>query len=174
MLFRGWGKLTGERRVQVGDEELAATRAVILAGGATAALPPIEGLDAIDEKWTNREATTAHTIPERLLIMGGGVVGVEMAQAFQTLGSQVTLVEGERRLLPREEEFACAPVTEGLASYGVDIRTGQKALRALQDGDSVTVTTDDGGSAVGDVVLVALGRQPSTREVGVETLGLEP
>ena len=92
-------------------------------------MPPIEGLDAIDGPWTNREATTAKVIPERLVIMGGGVVGVEMAQAFQTLGSQVTLIEGERRLLPREEEYACEQVTESLESFGVDIRSGQKATR---------------------------------------------
>src|SRR3954447_23911580 len=173
-LIRGHGGVAGERTVVVGDEEIVAKRAVFLATGSLPLMPPIEGLDGIDGAWTNREATTTRTVPERLLIIGGGVVGVEMAQAFQTLGSQVTLIEGERRLLPREEEFACAQVTEALASYGVDIRTGQKALKALQDGDSVTVTTDDGGSAVGDVVLVALGRQPSTYNVGIETVGLEP
>ena len=113
-LLRGWGKLSGERRVTVGDEEIEARRAVMLAGGSTPTMPPIEGLDAIDGAWTNREATTAKEIPERLVVMGGGVVGVEMSQAFQTLGSQVTLIEGERRLLPREEEFACAQVTEAL------------------------------------------------------------
>src|SRR5918912_1936384 len=94
---------------------------VIVAGGSTPSMPPIEGLDAIDGAWTNREATTAEEIPPRLVVMGGGVVGVEMAQAFQTLGSQVTLIEGERRLLPREEEFAYAQVTEALAELGVDI-----------------------------------------------------
>src|SRR3954452_5274241 len=147
-LVRGHGRLSGERRVKVGDEELEARRAVILATGSVPAMPPIEGLDAIEELWTNREATTAHAIPERLLIVGGGVVGVEMAQAFQTLGSRVTLIEGMRRLLPREEEFACAQVTDGLAEYGVDIRTGQKAERVNQAADgSVTVVTSDGGSA---------------------------
>ena len=108
------------------------------------------------------------------MIIGGGVVGVEMAQAFQTLGANVTLIEGERRLLPREEEFACAQVTEALASYGVDIRTGQKATKVSQAGQEVTVNTDDGGSAVGDILLVALGREPSTKDVGLETIGLEP
>jgi len=174
-LIRGHGRLSGDRRVAVGDEELAARRAVILATGSLPMMPPIEGLDAIDGAWTNRDATTAKTIPERLLIVGGGVVGVEMAQAFQTLGAQVTLVEGERRLLPREEEFACAQVTDALAGYGVDIRTGQKATKVLQGSDgTVTVTTDDGGSAVGDVLLVALGRAPSTKDVGLDTVGLEP
>jgi pyruvate/2-oxoglutarate dehydrogenase complex dihydrolipoamide dehydrogenase (E3) component len=81
-LLRGSGELTGERRVRVGDEEIEATRAVILATGSIPSMPPIEGLDAIDDAWTNREATTAKAIPERLVIMGGGVVGVEMSQAF--------------------------------------------------------------------------------------------
>src|SRR5215203_372025 len=141
-LFRGRGRLSGERHVTVGDE----------------------GLDAIDGAWTNREATTAKAVPERLVIMGGGVVGVEMAQAFQTLGSQVTLIEGERRLLPREEEFACEHVTAALREYGVDIRTGQKAERVEQRDGTITVHTADGGSAGGDTLLVALGRTPETEE----------
>ena len=78
-------------------------------------MPPIDGLDAIDGAWTNREATIAKEIPERLVVIGGGVVGVEMAQAFQTLGSQVTLIEGARRLLPNEEEFACVAADRGAA-----------------------------------------------------------
>jgi pyruvate/2-oxoglutarate dehydrogenase complex dihydrolipoamide dehydrogenase (E3) component len=174
-LIRGHGRLSGERRVRVGDEEIEARRAVFLAGGSTPSMPPIPGLDAIDGAWTNREATTAKEIPARLVIVGGGVVGVEMAQAFQTLGSQVTLVEGGRRLLPKEEDYACDQVTEALASYGVDIRTGQKAERIEQAADgTVTVTTSDGGSAVGDKLLVSLGRDPATKDVGVETVGLEP
>jgi dihydrolipoamide dehydrogenase len=145
---------------------------VILAGGSLPLFPPIEGLDQVEGAWTNREATTAEEIPERLLIVGGGVVGVEMAQAFQTLGSQVTLVEGERRLLPREEEYACAQVTEALAGYGVDIRTGQKAKKLTQSGGTVTVTTADGATADGNVLLVALGRRPPTDDLGVEKVGL--
>ena len=173
-LIRGHGRISGERRVTVNDEEIVAKRAVFLATGSLPMMPPIEGLDGIDGAWTNREATVAKTIPERLIILGGGVVGVEMSQAFQTLGAQVTLIEGARRLLPKEEEFACEQVTAALESYGVDIRTGQKATKVSQDGDQVTVNTDDGGSAVGDVVLVALGREPSTKDVGLETIGLEP
>jgi pyruvate/2-oxoglutarate dehydrogenase complex dihydrolipoamide dehydrogenase (E3) component len=171
-LVRGVGALAGERRVRVGDEELEATRAVILAGGSLPSMPPIEGLDAIDDAWTNREATTAKTIPERLVIMGGGVVGVEMAQAFQTLGSQVTLIEGERRLLPREEEYACAQVTDALAEYGVDIRTGQKATKVSERDGMVVVTTADGGTADGDTLLVALGRTPQSHGLGLDTVGI--
>jgi pyruvate/2-oxoglutarate dehydrogenase complex dihydrolipoamide dehydrogenase (E3) component len=171
-LVRGVGALAGERRVRVGDDELEATRAVILAGGSLPSMPPIEGLDAIDDAWTNREATTAKKIPERLVIMGGGVVGVEMSQAFQTLGSQVTLIEGERRLLPREEEYACAQVTDALAEYGVDIRTGQKATKVAERDGTVVVTTADGGTADGDTLLVALGRTPQTQGLGLDTVGI--
>ncbi len=171
-LVRGWGKLAGERRVSVGGEELEARQAVIVAGGSTPSMPAIAGLDAIDGAWTNREATTAKAVPDRLVIMGGGVVGAGMAQAFQTLGSQVTLIEGERRLLPREEEFACAQVTEALTELGVDIRTGQKAERVAQSGGTVRVTTTGGPDAEGDVLLVALGRTPQTDGLGLETVGL--
>jgi pyruvate/2-oxoglutarate dehydrogenase complex dihydrolipoamide dehydrogenase (E3) component len=171
-LLRGRGKLVGELRVDVGDEQLAARRAVILAAGTLPAMPPIEGLDAIDGAWTNREATTAKHVPERLVVMGGGTVGVELSQAFQTLGSEVTLIEGERRLMPREEEYACAEVTEALAELGVDIRTGQKAEKVEQANDgAVTVTTADGGTAQGDTLLVALGRTPQTDQLGLEELG---
>jgi dihydrolipoamide dehydrogenase len=177
-LFRGRGRLTGERTVAValkdgGSEELSARTAVILAGGTSPSMPPIDGLDAIDGLWTNREATTADHVPERLVIMGGGVVGVELSQAFQSLGAQVTLIEGERRLLPREEEFACVEVTEALTDLGVDVRTGQRADSVRQDGGTVTVTTSDGSTAEGDVLLVALGRTPQTKELGLEDLGLE-
>ena len=172
-LVRGAGVLAGERRVRVGDEELEAARAVILATGSIPSMPPIDGLDAIDDAWTNREATTAKAIPERLVIMGGGVVGVEMAQAFQTLGSQVTLIEGERRLLPREEEYACAEVTVALEEYGVDVRTGQMAAAVAQRGDDVVVTTPDGREADGDTLLVALGRNPQTKGIGLESLGID-
>jgi pyruvate/2-oxoglutarate dehydrogenase complex dihydrolipoamide dehydrogenase (E3) component len=170
-LVRGRGRLVGERRVRVGDEELEARRAVMLAGGTLPALPPIEGLDTF-EPWTNREATTTHAIPDRLVIVGGGVVGSEMAQAFQTLGAHVSLVEGERRLLPREEEFACEEVTEALRGHGVDIRIGQKATRFARASDgAVTVEVTDGSTVVGDQVLVALGRTPQTEQLGLEDLG---
>jgi pyruvate/2-oxoglutarate dehydrogenase complex dihydrolipoamide dehydrogenase (E3) component len=171
-LLRGRGRLTGPRRLEVAGEEIAVTQALVLAGGSVPAMPPIEGLDAIDDAWTNREATVAKTIPERLVIMGGGVVGVEMAQAFQTLGSQVTLIEGERRLLPREEEFACAQVTEALESYGVRILTGQRAESVTRRDGMVVVRTSGGREVEGDRLLVALGRKPATKGIGLEALGL--
>jgi dihydrolipoamide dehydrogenase len=172
-LVRGVARVVGEKRVRVGDAELEARRAVVLAGGTVPSLPPIPGLDDFDP-WTNREATTAKQIPERLVVAGGGVVGTEMSQAFHSLGAQVTLVEGERRLLPREEEFACSQVTESLTEQGVDIRTGSKVcgFRATADGFEVDVS--DGTTAAGDQVLVALGRTPQTEPLGLEDLGFEP
>jgi pyruvate/2-oxoglutarate dehydrogenase complex dihydrolipoamide dehydrogenase (E3) component len=177
-LVRGRGRLAGERRVDVtardgSTERLDARRAVFLAAGTVPAMPPIEGLDAIDDAWTNREATTTEEIPERLVIVGGGVVGVEMAQAFQSLGAQVSLVEGERRLLPREEEFACVEVTECLRAHGVDVRVGQKAEAVSRAGGAVRARLGDGSEAEGDVLLVALGRTPQTEQLGLEDLGLE-
>jgi pyruvate/2-oxoglutarate dehydrogenase complex dihydrolipoamide dehydrogenase (E3) component len=174
-LIRGHARLIGERRLEVDGEQLEAKRAVFIATGSLPAMPPIKGLDTVDGAWTNREATTAKRIPERLTIIGGGVVGVEMAQAFQTLGSQVSLIEGERRLLPREEEFACHQVTEALTDLGVDICTGQRAVKVEQAGDgTVTVTTNAGKTTIGDTLLVALGRKPATDDLGLESVGLTP
>jgi pyruvate/2-oxoglutarate dehydrogenase complex dihydrolipoamide dehydrogenase (E3) component len=172
-LFRGWGRLEGERRVVVGEETLEARKAVVLSGGTVPAMPPVPGL-AEARPWTNREATTSMSVPARLIIMGGGVVGVEMSQAYQTLGSQVTLIEGERRLLPREEEFACEEVTDALSELGVDIRTSQKATQVRRDGDTVSVTLGDGSTVTADELLVAVGRTPQTQGLGLESVGLEP
>jgi pyruvate/2-oxoglutarate dehydrogenase complex dihydrolipoamide dehydrogenase (E3) component len=172
-LYRGWGRLDGERRVVVGDATIEARRAVILAGGTTPSLPPIDGLAGLDS-WTNREATTSATVPDRLVVMGGGVVGVEMSQAYCSLGAKVALIEGERRLLPREEEFACAQVTESLAEQGVDIRTGQAATAVRADGDEVVATLLDGSTVTGDQLLVAVGRTPQLDGLGLETVGVEP
>jgi len=172
-LVRGAGALVGERRVKVGDEELEARTAVLLATGSEPAFPPIEGLDEVDA-WTNHEATTARDLPDTLVVLGGGVVGVEMAQAYQSLGTQVILVEGERRLLPREEEFACEQVTDALADRGVEIRTGQKATRVQRRDGRVRVSITDGSTVEADQILAALGRRARSHAIGVETVGLEP
>ena len=154
-LLRGRGRLTGDKRVTValndgGEEELEARKAVFLAGGTLPAMPPIEGLDQIDDAWTNREATTAKAIPESMVILGGGVVGVEMSQAYGSLGAKVALVEGERKLLPREEWFACEQVQEQLEKLGVDVRRGQNAERVTREDDGkVAVHLGDGSSAAG-------------------------
>ena len=178
-LVRGRGRVTGERKVTVelsegGSEEVEARKAVFLAGGTLPAMPPIEGLDQIDDAWTNREATTAKLLPESMVILGGGVVGVEMSQAYGSLGAKVALVEGERKLLPREEWFACEQVQESLEQLGVDVRRGQNAERVTRDDDGrARVHLPDGSSVAGDVMLVALGRTPQTQQLGLEDLGFE-
>jgi len=170
-LYRGFGVLIGERHVEVGDDQLEARRAVILAGGTRAAIPPIEGLRAA-EPWTNREATTAKQVPAAIVILGGGVFGTELAQAYRSLGSEVTLIEGERRLLPTEEEFACEQVTDALVEQGVDVRTGRKATKVEQDGDTLRVHMDDDSTVDAHQLVAALGRHPRTEELGLETVGL--
>ena len=172
-LYRGWGVLNGQKRVTVGDDQLEARSAVILAGGTRTAWPDIEGLRDADA-WTNREATTAKKVPEAVVILGGGVFGTEMAQAYRSLGSEVVLIEGARRLLPTEEEFACAQVTDALVEQGVDVRTGRKAARIDQDGDTFRVILDDDSSVEVDQLINALGRAPRTEELGLDSIGEEP
>jgi pyruvate/2-oxoglutarate dehydrogenase complex dihydrolipoamide dehydrogenase (E3) component len=172
-IFRGAGKLDGERRVVVGDDTLVAGQAVVIATGSGPAMPPIDGLREA-KPWTNREATTAKQPPGRLTILGGGVVGVEMAQAWRTLGSQVTLIEAADRLLAREEPFASEHVEQSLREHGVDVRKGALAAAVRSEGGEVVVELDSGDSIPGDELLVAIGRRPNTTDVGVETVGLEP
>jgi pyruvate/2-oxoglutarate dehydrogenase complex dihydrolipoamide dehydrogenase (E3) component len=171
-VVRGSGRITGERTVAVGDDELVASRAVVLATGSTALIPPIDGLREA-EPWTNREITTTHTVPGRLLILGGGVVGVEMADAFAALGSQVTLVEGGERLIAHEEPFAAGHVREALEERGVRIIIGSKATAVHRNGE-VTVELDGHEPIVGDEILVAVGRRLNTDAVGLDSIGLEP
>jgi pyruvate/2-oxoglutarate dehydrogenase complex dihydrolipoamide dehydrogenase (E3) component len=171
-LYRGFGVLNGEKRVDVGDRQLEARQAVILSGGTRAALPPIDGLREA-EPWTNREATTAKEVPEAIVILGGGVFGTELAQAYRSLGSEVTLIEGERRLLPTEEEFASEQVTDALVEQGVDVRTGRKATKVEEDGDTLRVHMDDGSAVDVEQLVAALGRHPRTEELGLDTVGLE-
>ncbi len=172
-LFRGWGRLDGERRVRVGDDLLVARDAVVLGVGTAAAFPPIPGLAEVGA-WSNRELTTAKEVPRRLLVLGGGVVGVEMAQAWSWLGSDVTLLEAAERLVAQEEPLASEAVQAGLEDAGVRVELGVKATSVSRQGDEVTVELDDGRTFTADRLLVAVGRRPLTDELGLETIGLEP
>ncbi len=179
VLVRAHGRLEGERRVRAtrsgtgGGELLAARRAVIVATGSSALLPPIDGLREA-RPWTNREATVAKRVPGRLAILGGGVVGVELAQAWATLGSQVTLIEAGDRLIAREERFASEQVADALHERGVDVQVGTEAVAVRAAGGEVTVELEHGGPMRADELLVAIGRRPNTDELGLETVGLEP
>jgi pyruvate/2-oxoglutarate dehydrogenase complex dihydrolipoamide dehydrogenase (E3) component len=175
-LFRGHGSLEGERRVRVADQLLSARRAVVLAPGSAAAMPPIPGLREA-RPWTNREATTAKAVPDSLLVLGGGVVAVELAQAYASLGARVTIVEALDRLISREEEPASELVRESLQDCGVEVVLGVKATAAQRDGGSsgrgpVTLVLTDGRSLSAEQLLVAVGREPRTGSLGLDSLGM--
>jgi dihydrolipoamide dehydrogenase len=173
-LFRGSGRLEGERRVRVGEDVLTAERAIVVASGSAAAMPPIEGLDSV-RPWNNREGTTSKTVPESMIVLGAGPVGCELSQAWASLGSRVSLIEGGPRVLAREEPFAGDEVDAALREkHGVDVRTGAKATSVSRDGDVVSVALDGGGSVSGTEILVAVGRKPRTAEIGLETIDVEP
>jgi pyruvate/2-oxoglutarate dehydrogenase complex dihydrolipoamide dehydrogenase (E3) component len=170
-LFRGSARLDGERRVLVGDDLLIAREAVVLAVGSTAVMPPIPGL-ADAGAWSNRQITTTKKVPESLVIIGGGVVGVEMAQAWASLGSRVTVIEALDRLLALEEPLAGELVADSLRELGVDLRIGAKVTAVSRQGAAIEVQLDDGSSVSGEHVLVAVGRRPLTADLGLESVGL--
>jgi pyruvate/2-oxoglutarate dehydrogenase complex dihydrolipoamide dehydrogenase (E3) component len=173
-LVRGHGRLVGEREVQVGEQRLRARRAVVLAPGSRASIPSIQGLRE-STPWTNREATTAGEIPPSLLILGGGVVGVEMAWAYASLGSSVTLVESASRLIAGEEEVASKLVLEGLEGQGVRVLLEAKANAVRREAPDSPVTIElEGGEAVtGAELLVAVGRTPLTDDLGLDAVGVK-
>jgi pyruvate/2-oxoglutarate dehydrogenase complex dihydrolipoamide dehydrogenase (E3) component len=170
-LVRGHGRLTGERLVTVGDTTLSARQAVVIATGTGAVVPSIL---APVKPWTSREATSASAVPGHLAVVGGGVVGCEMAAAWSALGSQVTLIS-RGGLLDRLPGFAGELVAAGLRDAGVDVKTGAKVTGAVRDGEkgAVTLTLADGTPVTADEVLSAVGRFPKTADLGLDTVGLE-
>jgi pyruvate/2-oxoglutarate dehydrogenase complex dihydrolipoamide dehydrogenase (E3) component len=173
-LYRGHARITGPKTVSAGGTELRARHAVAVTTGSGALIPPVPGL-AEARPWTSREVTSAQQAPHRLAVIGGGVVGCEMATAWQALGSQVTLI-ARGRLLASTEEFAGQLVADGLRRAGVDVRPGVSAtaVRRPVAGGPVTLELDDGTTVESDEVLAATGRIPLTGDLGLETIGLEP
>ena len=176
-LARGHGRITGEREVTVTDADggtrvLRARHAVAISTGTDAVIPGIPGL-AEAQPWTSREATSAHEVPASLAVIGGGVVAVEMATAYASLGSRVTVIaRGE--ILGSLEPFAGEQVTAGLRELGVDVRTGTATDRVERDANGVTITLGDGEQVTAAEVLVATGRRPRSGDIGLENVGLEP
>ena len=167
-LVRGHGRLAGERTVIVEDVTLTARHAVCVATGTGAVVPPVL---AGAQPWTSREATSAKTVPGRLAIVGGGVVGCEMAAAWSALGSRVTLIS-RGGLLDRVPAFAGEAVASGLRDAGVDVRLGVNVSEATRSAGTVTLRLDDGTSVEADEVLSAIGRSPKTGDIGLSAVGL--
>jgi pyruvate/2-oxoglutarate dehydrogenase complex dihydrolipoamide dehydrogenase (E3) component len=176
-VVRGHGRLAGERRVIVtaadGSEiELVATHAVAVATGSVPLLPDIPGLAAL-EPWTSRDATSAKSVPASLAIIGGGVVGAELATAYSDFGARVTLI-ARSGLLGGMEPFAGDQVTAALRSRGVDVRTGVETVAARAEGTEKVLELSDGSEVRATEVLVATGRVARTADLGLESVGLEP
>lgn len=176
-LIRGHGRISGEREVTVTAADGAVTvlrahHAVALCTGSAALLPEIPGL-ADAAAWTSREATAVQRVPASLVILGGGVVGAEMATAFSGMGAAVTVI-ARSGLLGGMEPFAAEAVTDALRDAGVTIRTGAEVAQVAREGNTVTVTLDDGSVVTGEEILVATGRMPRTDDIGAGVAGLTP
>jgi dihydrolipoamide dehydrogenase len=172
-LVRGRGRLAGERRVEVDGRTLEARTAVVLAAGSLAAIPPIDGLAEVDP-WTNRMGTTAKQVPDSLVVLGGGVAGVELGQAWRSLGSEVVVLEAGDCVLSREEPFAGELVAAAMVDAGVDLRIEAKAERVARENGRVVISLAGGDTAEGDELLVVVGRKPPTEDLGLDTVGLTP
>ncbi len=170
-LLRGHGRLAGKGAVEV-DGVRHTARHVVVATGAEPIVPPVPGLSGLEGVWTNREVTAMTAVPRRLLILGGGPVGVEMAQAVRRLGGEVALVDGAEHVLPREP----APLGEALGDVlrhdGIDLVLGVHVTAAWRDGDDYALAFDDAPEVRGDRLLVATGRRPRVDGIGLETVGI--
>jgi pyruvate/2-oxoglutarate dehydrogenase complex dihydrolipoamide dehydrogenase (E3) component len=171
-LLRGTGRLAGAGTVEVDGVRHTADH-VVLANGADPIIPPVPGLRELDGVWTNREVTGMKAVPKRLLILGGGPVGVEMAQAVLRLGGETVLIEGAEHLLPREAAPLGEALGEALRRDGVELVLGVHASAARRDGDDYVLELDDGRGLRGDRILVATGRRPRVEGIGLETIGVE-
>ena len=159
-LFRGDGKLIDLRTVEVGGEQLVATKAVVVANGGTASIPPIEGLDKV-KYWTNRQAAVPREMPGRLLVLGGGAIGVELAQGFARLGSKVTIIEAGARFLGLEEPEAGGALLPHLKADGIEVFVGDPCVAVEAQAADVVVHLKSGALVAGDRLLVATGRRPN-------------
>jgi pyruvate/2-oxoglutarate dehydrogenase complex dihydrolipoamide dehydrogenase (E3) component len=172
-LIRGNGSLAGPGAVEVSGTRYTADH-IVIATGAEPIVPPVPGLQELEGVWTNREVTAMTAVPRRLLILGGGPVGVEMAQAVRRLGGEVVLVDMGEHVLGNE----AAPLGEALGDVlrrdGIELVLGASAKEARRDGDDFVLVIDDGTERRGDRLLVATGRRPRVQGIGLETVGIEP
>ena len=171
-VLRGSGRFAAPGTVAVDGREYTADH-VVIATGSDPVIPPIDGLRDLDGVWTNREATGLKEVPRRLLVLGGGPVGVEMAQAIRWMGAEVALVEGDDHVLPREPRALGEGLGKALSDDGIELMFGQHATASRRDGDEFVLEFGDGTELRGDRLLVATGRKPRTADLGAERAGLE-
>ena len=170
--IRGAGHLAGPGTVSVGDRTIQASRAIVLATGTTAAIPPVAGLADVPY-WTNRHAIETADLPRSLIILGGGAIGVELSQVFARFGVEVTVVEALDRLLPVEEPEAGVLLADVLAGEGVTVHTGALATGVTYDGARFGVTLDGGRQLGGERLLVATGRRAELATLGLDAVGID-
>ena len=171
-LIRGHGRLAGTGAVEVDGRRYTAEH-VVVALGADAFVPPVPGLRELDGIWTNREATGMTEVPRRLLVLGGGPAGTELAQVTRSFGAEVTIVEGAAHLLSREPAALGEALGEALRGEGIELALGVRATAARRDGEDFVLELDDGRELHGDRLLVATGRRPRVAGIGLETVGVE-
>ena len=172
-VLRGSARLTGPGSVEVGEEAHSAEH-VVIATGSDPVIPPVPGLDELDGVWTNRGVTALTEVPRRLLVLGGGPVGVEMAQAVRRMGASVALVEGADHVLPREPKPLGEALAVALAADGIELHFGEHATLARRDGDEYVLEFAGRDQLRGDRLLVATGRRPRVGGLGLDTVGVEP
>lgn len=170
-VIKGDGRLAGPGRLEVGGQRYEA-EAILISTGSDAFIPPIEGLSE-SGYWTNREASATHEIPASTVVLGGGPVGIELAQFLRRFGSEVTLVQGADRVSEHEDERISELLAQSLRDDGVDVRTGVQGQRVRVEGDERVLTLSDGSELRGERLLVAVGRRPRSTGIGLDTIGVE-
>ena len=172
-LYRGVARIAGAGRVEVGDHTLETER-ILIACGTVSSVPAIDGLEQAGY-WTNREATTLSEIPESVVVLGGGPVGVELSQMLRRFGAEVTLIQASGHLLAREDARVGELLAEALREDGIDVRAATRAASVAREQDGRrTVSLEGGGEVSAAELLVAIGRTPRTDELGLEAAGIEP
>jgi pyruvate/2-oxoglutarate dehydrogenase complex dihydrolipoamide dehydrogenase (E3) component len=172
-LVRGWGRLEGPHAVAVGDTVYEADQAVIINIGTRAWIPPVPGL-ADTPYWTNRQAVETEEVPGSLAVLGGGAIGVELAQVFRRFGAEVTVLEAGPHLVGPEEPEAGVMLAEVFESEGIDVRTGVEIESVRHDGHRFALSFGSGEPVVADRLLVATGRRPDLAQLNVASIGLDP
>jgi pyruvate/2-oxoglutarate dehydrogenase complex dihydrolipoamide dehydrogenase (E3) component len=170
-LLRGTGRLAGPGAVEVAGARYTASH-VVVATGASPIIPGIPGLSELAGIWTNREATGMKAVPRRLVVLGSGPVGVELAQAVRRLGADVVLTAHDRHVLPRGPAPLGQALGEVLRRDGIELVLGPRAVAARREGADYVLTLDDGQEPRGDKLLVATGRRPRVDDIGLETVGV--